>query len=153
MFSVNPGDLIFAEVKSASPTQFTLTLTDKTSVPVQTFTVPATLPTAAHLSSAEWIAEAPTDPDLPPPNPTDPLADFIAAHFIQNDATVAEVTGPIGSFASKSPIKMVSNGTPQVDYGTVQAVPSRLSTTNKSSFVVGLTWGMPGAPWKVAAPL
>jgi hypothetical protein len=116
---------------------FTLSLINLTTG--ASFKKHADVPTA-QLSSAEWVAEAPSGV-----NGTLPLANFGKGRFGQDltgvsgtcYATVAGVVGSIGSFGSNVVrLIMVARG----GYG-VKAAPSRLSP-DTTSFVV--QWEFPG---------
>jgi hypothetical protein len=114
--AIATGDLLTATVTSISPTQFTLTLSDK---PASSRTKPwsvttsQTLKTAAALSSAEVIAEAPSSN-----YGVLPLADFGTASFINP----AVGTTPFSSLTGVTPIEMVSNR------GAAEAIPSTLTS-------------------------
>lgn len=166
---IRPGDIIYAEVSyspgipgsgngdhnngsnqhgnhdaqnehsdaDGSAPGFTLTLIDLTSG--KSFIKHGTV-TAPLLSSAEWVAEAPSDV-----NGTLPLANFGKVRFGQNQTgsagtnytTVSGITGPVGSFGTKvvQLIMVVRGGF------SVKAAPSELSP-DSTSFIVH--WFEPG---------
>ena len=129
----SPGDTIYAEVRYSAG-QFNLTMVDWTTG--KSFTKLGSVK-SPQLSSAEWIAEAPSSR-----TGIVPLADFGSVKFGQDlpgvsgtcYATVSGVAGPIGSFGSRVfQITMVAP-----DF-TVKAQPSTL-TTDLSSFTVVWKW-------------
>jgi hypothetical protein len=96
---VRPGDTISAEVSYGVKGQFTVTLTNVSWNPQQTFSISSKMP-QARLSSAEWIVEAPWSSGVLP------LANFGVAEFGHRYtsqpstcyATVNGTAGPISSF-------------------------------------------------------
>jgi len=132
---VNPGDTISAEVKYASG-KFNLTITNVTTG--KSFSKMGIVKNA-QLSSAEWIAEAPSSK-----TGILQLANFGTVKFGQDltgstgtcYATVGGVTGPIGSFGSRvDRITMLDRSF------TIKALTSALSP-DLSSFVV--IWNFAG---------
>ncbi|MGO9109494.1 MAG: G1 family glutamic endopeptidase [Thermoguttaceae bacterium] len=131
---INPGDQISAEVKYTGSNKFTLTLTDVTTN--TTFSTSQTLK-SAKLSSAEWIAEAPSSS-----RGVLPLADFGAVSFSGASATISGTTGPIDnkSWPSGNPISITMVGSS----GT-EAYPSSLvDSAGTSAFSVSFA-GAQGA--------
>ena len=117
---VSPGDTINAEV-SVSGGTVTITLQDAT----QGWTQHATQSSAGYaLSSAEWVAEAPSSGKVLP------LANFGTVDFSNASATGGGRKGPISAF-TYDPITMVTSS------GQTKAVPSGLGSGG-SSFSV--TW-------------
>lgn|SRR5487761_1688402 len=133
--SVKPNDKVFAEVQSTGTSgQFTVSITDGS----QTFSKTSTV-SGAQMSSAEWIAEAPSSCSIFGCSVL-PLANFGTAYFGQDNtgisqtgyATVNSVSGSIGSFGSSvQEITMVTNS------GTIKAQPSALSSDGTS---FSITW-------------
>ncbi len=124
--TINPGDQISAEVKYTGSNKFTLTLTDVTSH--ATFSTSQTLK-SAKLSSAEWIAEAPSSS-----KGVLPLADFGTVSFSAASATISGKTGPIDNTAwpAGNPISITMVGSS----GT-EAYPSSLvDSAGTSAFSV-----------------
>ncbi len=117
---VSAGDTISAEV-SVSAAVVTLTVTDVTTA--ATFTTQAT-PDQLDISSAEWIAEAPSQCGRRSCRPL-PLADFGTAAFTSSSATANGHTGTISDTAWTS-TGIQLNGL----FGS--AVPSALSTDGTS---------------------
>jgi len=135
MTNLTPGDTISATVSWAKDTKaFTLTITDETADLTFTKSFIPVLPRAR--SSAEWIAEAPSNS-----KGVLPLADFGTVYFGQdytsiastNYATISGVTGGIGSFGSNVWMSDMVNETTSVPMAT----PSSF-TNDGSSFLV--TW-------------
>ncbi|HZT93790.1 MAG TPA: G1 family glutamic endopeptidase [Gaiellaceae bacterium] len=122
-FTVTPGVTYTAEVQSAGGDNVTLTLSGGGNTP---FTITTPLGLDPSLSSAEWIAEAPSTcakscRELP-------LTDFGTVSFTGASAN----GGPINDSAwSFDPLTMVTGG------GTVKAAPGGLDSTG-SAFSV--TW-------------
>lgn len=117
---VSPGDTINAEV-SVSGGTVTITLQDAT----QGWTQHATQSSAGYaLSSAEWIAEAPSSGKVLP------LANFGTVNFSNAGAVGGGKTGSISDFAY-DPLTMVTTS------GVTKAAPSGLSSRG-SAFSV--TW-------------
>jgi hypothetical protein len=107
---VSPGDAISAEV-SVSGGTVTITLQDAT----KGWTEHASHANSGYaLSSAEWIAEAPSSGKVLP------LANFGTVTFSGASATGGGKTGSIGSFTS-DPLTMVTSS------GQTKAAPSSLS--------------------------
>ncbi|HZD12961.1 MAG TPA: G1 family glutamic endopeptidase, partial [Candidatus Binatus sp.] len=128
--TVNPGDTMFGEVSASSSGQFNLTLVDLTTS--HSFTKLGKVK-GAQLSSAEWIAEAPSSS-----TGILPLANFGRVYFGQDltgvagtcETRVNGVTGTIGAFRSHAvQITMLSRNL------TVKAGTSPLSP-DTSSFIV-----------------
>ncbi len=128
-FSINmaikPGDVMSGEVKYAGRGQFTVTLKDMTTGASYSKTAKVS---SAQMSSAEWIAEAPSSGGILP------LANFGTAQFgynytgipATNYATVNGVTGNMALFGSAlQPITMVSSS-------GVKAQPSSVSADGTS---------------------
>ena len=117
---VSPGDVINAEV-SVSGGSVTVTLTDAT----QSWSKSVTQSSAGYaLSSAEWIAEAPSSGKVLP------LANFGTVNFSGASATGGGKSGSISDFNSDSLTMVTSTG-------QTKAVPSGLSSRG-SAFSV--TW-------------
>jgi hypothetical protein len=117
---VQPNDTITAEVKDASGL-VTVTISDTT----QHWTQTATHSDKGYaLSSAEWIAEAPSSGQVLP------LANFGTVDFGGSAATGAGKTGSISAFTN-DPLTMVTRS------GQTKAAPSSLSN-NGADFSV--TW-------------
>jgi hypothetical protein len=117
---VLPGDTINAEV-SVSGGTVTITLQDVT----QHWTRQATQSSKGYaLSSAEWVAEAPSSGQVLP------LANFGTVNFSNASATGSGKTGSIDTFAY-DPMTMVTSS------GQTKAAPSNLGSRG-SSFSV--TW-------------
>ena len=115
--SVSPGDRISPEV-SVSGSTFTLSVTNKTTDRTFSTTADAT----ARLSSAEWVAEAPSG-CTPSSCTVLPLADFGTARFSGSYATGNGHTGSISDSAwGHDRIVMETSS------GTVKARPSSLSS-------------------------
>ena len=125
--AIHPGDTVSAEV-SASGSTFTLTISNLTTG--ATFTTTQTSATAV-LSSAEWVAEAPSSCSIFRCSVL-PLANFGRADFSGSYTTGDGYTGSISDPAWKNDqITMVTNG------GTIKALPSALSPDGTSFSV---TW-------------
>jgi len=130
--TISPGDVMGAEVKYING-EFFISIHDHTTGVTNTATgvVPG-----AHRTSAEFIAEAPTDENT---GEILPLADFVRANYGQdynadknscNATDSAENNKPIGDFGSDyHAITMVSSG------GVTEATPTAL-TPDGSSFRV-----------------
>jgi len=88
------GDLITAAIRIAGP-RVTLTLNDRTRHEVFTKTI---TDHTMDLSSAEWIAEAPSDCSTATKCDTLPLADFGAVNF--GNASAETAAGETGSISS-----------------------------------------------------
>lgn len=129
--AIHPGDVMSAQV-SRSGSHFKVTITDTTTGASFSKTK---VVSSAQASSAEWITEAPSSS-----GGILPLADFGTVQWgtdntkigSTNFATIAGVTGAIGSFGSSvHQITMVTSS------GAVKASPSSLSSDG-TSFTV--TW-------------
>ncbi|HYB29447.1 MAG TPA: G1 family glutamic endopeptidase, partial [Solirubrobacteraceae bacterium] len=145
--TIKPGDHISARV-GVSGSNVTVSLSDETTGQSTTKTLQMSNP---DTSSAEWIAEAPsqcsggdaTTGDCTPL----PLADFGTVQFTGASATANGHTGTISdSDWTASPIALGSGGTYDISLGggssTAGASPSSLSSDG-SSFSV--TWQQDGA--------
>jgi hypothetical protein len=128
-FAVVPGDSIEAEVSYDETSQlFTVHLNDLTSG--QSFKISSAVPNAQR-TSAEWIAEAPSNAKK-----TLPLSRFSSVFFghyytgvsATNHATVNGATGSIGTFGKISEIVMAKGD------GSIKALPWPLSS-NKSNAI------------------
>jgi hypothetical protein len=122
-FTVTPGVTYTAEVQSLGGDDFALTLSGGGNNP---FTLTAQLGLDPSLSSAEWIAEAPsmcakTCHELP-------LTDFGTVSFTGASADGSAIDNPAWSV---DPLTMVTGG------GTVKAAPGALDSTG-SRF--SITW-------------
>jgi hypothetical protein len=140
--TVQPGDVMSAEVKYSSNRSFTLTITDTRNGTNQwTFTRSSRV-SGAKRSSAEWIAETPC---CQTGGQVLPLANFGTADYgfgftgVLNtaSATVGGISGPIGAFGNRiQDVTMISEGDPGGSpSGTVMAQPTPL-TASGSSFSV-----------------
>jgi Peptidase A4 family len=114
-FTVTPGDTYTAEVQSAGGDDFTLTISGGGNNP---FTLTTQLGLEPSLSSAEWIAEAPSMcakscRELP-------LTDFGTVNFSGASANGSAINNSTWSF---DPLTMVTSG------GGVKAAPSGLDPT------------------------
>ncbi len=114
--TVNPGDSFTGEV-TYSGGAFTLTLTDNTTAATFSTTISQK---RAHLTSAEWIEEGPSNGGL---------TDFGKVTFTNTSATINGTTGSLSSFSNADPITMVTNS------GMPRATPSNVKN---GSFSV--TW-------------
>jgi len=123
--SVIPGDVMSAEVTYSKST-FTVSITNTRTH--KSFSTSAKVP-SARMSSAEWIAEAPSSGGVLP------LANFGAVSFTSCSATIGSKTGSIGSFAPSSvyQISMVNSA------GSVIAQPSSLSNDGTSFTVTRIS--------------
>jgi hypothetical protein len=140
--AIHPGDHISAKV-SVSGSNVTVWLSDETTGQSTTKNLQMSSP---DTSSAEWIAEAPSqcsggDATTGECQPL-ALADFGTVQFSGASATANGHSGTISDSAwSNSPIALGSNGSYDVSYGasdsTAGATPSTLSSDG-SSFSV--TW-------------
>ena len=141
--SIHPGDHITASVNvSGSNTSFKLT--DTTTG--QSFSKTVSSPNP-DTSSAEWIAEAPSQCDGSGDCTPLPLSDFGTVDFSGATATANGHTGSISdSDWTAQPIALGSGGTYDIGYGSGQnsagATPSSLSSDG-SSFSV--SWQQNGA--------
>jgi hypothetical protein len=112
---VAPGDSMSGEV-SAFGTLFTVTVTDHTRG--WTFTTSQTV-TGAQRSSAEWVAEAPSN--CASTCTVLPLANFGTMSFAGAATTGNGTTGTISSFHPDEIVMVTTNG-------TIKALPSALNT-------------------------
>jgi hypothetical protein len=146
--AIHPGDHISAKV-SVSGSNVTVSLSDQTTGQSTTKTLQMSGP---DTSSAEWIAEAPSqcsggDATTGECQPL-PLADFGTVQFTGASATANGHTGPIDDSSwGAQPIALGSNGSYDVGFGgtgdsTAGATPSSLSSDG-SSFSVA--WQQDGA--------
>jgi len=101
---VHKGDSMHAEVKYLGSSQYTLTITNQTTV--QTFQI--TLGGNDKRSSAEWIVEAPSLCNSHS-CAIQPLTNFSTATMTNSTATIGSTTGSISAFASKK-LNMVTPG-------------------------------------------
>jgi len=141
--TIHPGDHISASV-SVSGSNTSFSLKDETTGQSFTKTVQSPNP---DTSSAEWIAEAPSQCDGSGSCTPLPLSDFGTVDFTNATATANGHTGPISDPNwSAQPIALGSNGTYDIGYGSSQntagATPSSLSSGG-SSFSVA--WSQSGA--------
>jgi hypothetical protein len=142
--TVQPGDVMSAEVKYTGYHRFNLTITNTSKGWVFTRTSSVR---GARQSSAEWIAETPCCQSN---NALLPLANFAFADYgygftgVLNTAfaTVSGVTGPLGSFGnSVQEVTMISEGDPGGSpSGTVMAQPSSPLTNNANGSSFSVTW-------------
>ncbi len=115
--AIRPGDAMSAEV-SVTGSTFTLTIVNTTTG--ATFTTQQTS-TSAALTSAEWVAEAPSSCSRFACSVL-PLANFGTVNFTGSYATSGGQVGAIGSSAwQNDSVVMETNS------GTVKALPSSLS--------------------------
>ena len=141
--AIHPGDHITASVNvNGSNTSFKLS--DKTTG--QSFSKTVSSPNP-DTSSAEWIAEAPSQCDSSGSCTPLALSDFGTVDFTGASATANGHTGTISDSSwSAQPIALASGGAYDVSYGggqnTAGASPSSLSSDG-SSFSV--TWQQNGA--------
>ncbi len=127
--AISPGDEVHAKVEYVSGNTFRYTMTDLTTAETVSFTDQGRV--TAERSSAEWIAEAPTNGR----NRLLPLADFRPITFTHAAVTVNGESGPIsGAHWEYQPIIMQSRG------GSLKATPSGLSTGGTDFTVV---WSNP----------
>jgi hypothetical protein len=147
-YVVEPGDVIYAEVKFISGNVFAVAISDiRSGVNQWTFTTSSYVG-GAQRTSAEWIAEAPC---CQSGGSFLPLANFGAAYYgnrftnLPNtaSATVLGQTGSIGSFGnSVQEVTMVSEGAPGgTPAGTLMAQPSPLTASGSSFSVNWSNWG------------
>jgi hypothetical protein len=141
--AIHPGDHITASVNvSGNNTSFSLT--DKTTG--QSFSKTVSSPNP-DTSSAEWIAEAPSQCDGSGSCTPLPLSDFGTVDFTNASATANGHTGPISDPNwTDQAVALGSSGTEYIGYGSSQntagATPSSLSSDG-SSFSVA--WSQNGA--------
>ena len=129
--TIQPGDVISAEVSAGAKGLFTVTLKNLTKN--ETFSTSAKMP-SAKASSAEWIVEAPYSGGvLPLPNfGTAVFGNDYTSVLNTSYATVGGTAGPLGSFPNNVEIKMVDSN------GGIKALPSDLTkdgTSFTDSFV------------------
>jgi Peptidase A4 family len=141
--AIHPGDQISASV-GMSGSNIAFSLTDKTTGQSFTKTIQASNP---DTSSAEWIAEAPSQCDGSGSCTPLPLSDFGSVNFTSASATAGGHTGTISdSNWSAQPVALGADGSYDVSYGssanTAGATPSTLSSDG-SSFSVA--WQQNGA--------
>jgi Peptidase A4 family len=141
--AIHPGDHITASV-SVNGNNTSFSLTDKTTG--QSFSKTVSSPNP-DTSSAEWVAEAPSECDGSGSCTPLQLSDFGTVDFTNASATANGHTGTISDSAwTAQPIALGSNGSYDVGYGSSQntagAAPSSLSSDG-SSFSV--TWQQNGA--------
>jgi hypothetical protein len=117
-YPVKPGDSFTGTVTSnAAGTSFTLTLTNNTEK--WTFTITESGSGLAR-SSAEWVAEAPSECSILFCSPL-ALADFGSVAFSNATVSTAGASGTISKF-NNIDVQMASNG-------TVEATPSALNSS------------------------
>jgi hypothetical protein len=136
--AIHPGDHISARV-SVSGSNVTVSLSDQTTGQSTTKTLQMSNP---DTSSAEWIAEAPSQCDSTGNCQPLPLADFDTVQFTGASATAGGHTGPISDPDwTAQPIALGSGGSYDVSLGSggssAGATPSSLSSDG-SAFSV--TW-------------
>ena len=141
--AIHPGDHISASV-GVNGSNIAFSLTDKTTGQSFTKTIQASNP---DTSSAEWVAEAPSQCDGSGNCTPLPLSDFGTVDFTNATATANGHTGTISDPNwTAQPIALGSGGTYDVGYGSSQntagATPSSLSSDG-SSFSVA--WQQSGA--------
>lgn len=146
--AIKPGDHITTKV-SVSGSTMTSVITNQTTGQTVTKTIPAS---QTDTSSAEWIAEAPSQCDQSGNCQPLPLANFDTVDFTNSTATAGGHTGTISdSDWTAQPVQLGSGGSyygydpTQVSYdqsGSAGAVPSQLSSDG-SSFSVA--WQSNGA--------
>lgn len=121
--SVNPGDVMTAEVKWLSASQFQLTMTNTTRG--QTFSTTQTMSGGAERSCAEWIVEAPSSQSGVLPFTQQGPSPFTACNV-----TVNGVAGPINGTGWQFQSINLADGT-----GAPLAIPSAL-TAGGTAFTV-----------------
>jgi Peptidase A4 family len=141
--AIHPGDHITASV-SVSGNNTSFKLTDSTTG--QSFSKTVSSPNP-DTSSAEWIAEAPSQCDSSGSCTPLPLSDFGTVDFTNASATANGHTGTISDSSwTAQPIALSSGGAYDISYGggqnTAGATPSSLSSDG-SSFSVA--WEQNGA--------
>jgi hypothetical protein len=128
--NVSPGDTLTASVNSASPTSYTLTITDTPGPRGRRWSATGTLSTPADArSSAEWVAEAPSSCGRT--CSVLPLSNFGTVNFTGAQATsTSPLTGPISAFTFDT-ITMVTGpgGPPKAIPGPLTAGGSAFSVT------------------------
>jgi peptidase A4-like protein len=127
---ISPGDHISANV-TVNGTRVTLRLSDLTTGKSVTKTLHMSDP---DISSAEWIAEAPSVETGLGASQVVPLADFGKATFTQASATAGGHTGAITDANwSTERVDLVSSGGPYVaDVATAEATTSSLKSGGTS---------------------
>ncbi len=141
--SIHAGDHISASV-GVNGSNIAFSLTDKTTGQSFTKTIQANDP---DTSSAEWIAEAPSQCDSSGDCTPLALSDFGTVDFTNATATANGHTGTISDSSwTAQPIALASGGADEVSYGSGQntagATPSSLSSDG-SAFSV--SWQQSGA--------
>jgi hypothetical protein len=132
--AIKPGDHISAKV-SVSGSNVTVSLWDETTGQSTTKTLQMSNP---DTSSAEWIAEAPSQCDQTGDCQPLPLADFGTVTFTNASATANGHSGTISDNDwGAQPIALGSNGTYDVSFGSgssssAGATPSSLSSDGSS---------------------
>lgn len=126
--TINPGDVMSAEVRWVSGNTFTLSLTDVTTG--ATFTTQQLLGSTAKRSSAEWVHEAPSSGSVLPLAQTTPVT------FTGCDTTINGTNGPIND------VLWQNTGMDMVQNSTVVAQASGLSAGG-TSFMVGAPGTLP----------
>jgi hypothetical protein len=131
--AIHPGDQISASV-GVNGSNIAFSLTDKTTGQSFTKTIQATDP---DTSSAEWIAEAPSQCDGSGNCTPLPLSDFGTVDFTSASATAGGHTGTISDPSwSAQPVALGADGSYDVSYGsggnTAGATPSTLSSDGSS---------------------
>jgi len=141
--TVHPGDHMSGSV-AVNGSNVTLSITDHTTGQSFSKTVQASNP---DTSSAEWIAEAPSQCDGSGSCTPLPLSDFGTVHFSNATATANGHTGTISdpNWTAQA-VALGSGGSYEIGYGSSQntagATPSSVSSDG-SSFSV--TWQQNGA--------
>jgi hypothetical protein len=139
--AIKPGDHISAKV-SVSGTNVTVSMTDQTTGQSTTKSLRMDSP---DISSAEWIAEAPSACDGSGSCQTLPLSDFGTVEFTSATATANGHTGTISDPDwSAQPVELGGSGASDISYGSASgassATPSSLSADG-SSFSVAAQSG------------
>ncbi|MEN6341852.1 MAG: G1 family glutamic endopeptidase [Methanospirillum sp.] len=123
--AISPGDQVHAKVEYVSNNEFKYTITDLTTAQTVSFTDQGRV--TADRSSAEWVAEAPTNGR----NRLLPLAQFGPVVFTNASVTVNGKNGPISSANWQyQPIIMESRS------GSLKATPSVLGAGGTGFSVV-----------------
>ncbi len=144
--SIHPGDKIKASV-GVNGDNVAFSLTDETTGQSFSKTIQASNP---DTSSAEWVAEAPSECDGSGSCTPLPLSDFGTVDFTNATATANGHTGTISdSNWTAQPIALGSNGTYDIGYGSSQntagASPSSLSSDGSSFSVAWQQSGTGGS--------
>jgi hypothetical protein len=128
--AIHPGDHIFSSV-AVTGNQVTVAVSDQTTSASTTKTLPMDSP---DVSSAEWIAEAPSACDGSGTCQTLPLADFGNVTFTDASATANGHTGPISDPQwATQPMQLTGSADGFTsDQPAAGARPSSLSTTGSS---------------------